>query len=144
MTTGPEGRRAARFGFNWWGGKYHLPGDEGVGGRLAEAAGFAVDAHDWVLEGGAIDVDGTGLAVTAVFTLGQALLLARGGLVDGGADGLQTKLHRRVVVVHIQEGVGLEHLLDFLVQLQRGQLQQPDRLLQLGRERQVLGKAYLK
>ena len=64
ITTGPEGRRAARFGFNWWGGKYHLPGDEGVGGRLAEAAGFPVDGHDWVLEGGAIDVDGTGLGVT--------------------------------------------------------------------------------
>ena len=64
VTSGPDGRRAARFGFNWWGGKYHLPGDEGVGGRLAEAAGFAVDSHDWVLEGGAIDVDGTGLAVT--------------------------------------------------------------------------------
>jgi len=64
ITTGAAGRRAARFGFNWWGGKYHLPGDEGVGGRLAEAAGFAVDTHDWVLEGGAIDVDGTGLAVT--------------------------------------------------------------------------------
>ena len=63
IITGP-GRRAARFGFNWWGGKYHLPGDEGVGARLAEAAGFAVDTHDWVLEGGAIDVDGTGLAVT--------------------------------------------------------------------------------
>jgi agmatine deiminase len=64
ITTGPNGRRAARFGFNWWGGKYHLPGDEGVGGRLAEAAGFPVDGHDWVLEGGAIDVDGTGLGVT--------------------------------------------------------------------------------
>jgi agmatine deiminase len=64
ITAGAEGRRAARFGFNWWGGKYHLPGDEGVGGRLAEAAGFAIDTHDWVLEGGAIDVDGTGLAVT--------------------------------------------------------------------------------
>ncbi len=64
ITSGLQGRRAARFGFNWWGGKYHLPGDEGVGGRLAEAAGFAVDTHDWVLEGGAIDVDGTGVAVT--------------------------------------------------------------------------------
>lgn len=64
VTIGPQGRRAARFGFNWWGGKYHLPGDEGVGGRLAKAAGFAIDTYDWVLEGGAIDVDGTGLAVT--------------------------------------------------------------------------------
>ena len=64
ITNGPKGRRAARFGFNWWGGKYHLPGDEGVGGRLAEAAGLPVDNYDWILEGGAIDVDGTGLAVT--------------------------------------------------------------------------------
>jgi agmatine deiminase len=64
IVAGAQGRRAARFGFNWWGGKYHLPGDESVGRRLAEAAGFAVEAHDWVLEGGAIDVDGTGLAVT--------------------------------------------------------------------------------
>jgi agmatine deiminase len=64
VTVDTGGRRAARFGFNWWGGKYHLPGDEGVGARLAEAAGLAIDRHDWVLEGGAIDVDGTGLAVT--------------------------------------------------------------------------------
>ncbi|WP_442678142.1 agmatine deiminase family protein [Sphingomonas sp. ASY06-1R] len=64
ITVGPDGRRAARFGFNWWGGKYHLPGDEGVGGRLAQAADIPVDCYDWVLEGGAIDVDGTGLAVT--------------------------------------------------------------------------------
>ncbi len=33
--------------------------------------------------------------------------------------------------------------LDFLVQLQRGQLQQADRLLQLGRQRQVLRQPYL-
>lgn len=64
IVAGSGQRRAVRFGFNWWGGKYHLPGDESVGGRLAEAAGFAVDRQDWVLEGGAIDVDGTGLAVT--------------------------------------------------------------------------------
>jgi agmatine deiminase len=64
VVTGEGGRRAARFGFNWWGGKYHLPGDEAIGGRLAEAFGIAVDRHDPVLEGGAIDVDGTGLAVT--------------------------------------------------------------------------------
>lgn len=57
-------RRAATFGFNWWGGKYHLPGDETLAPRLAAAHGLAATAHDWVLEGGAIDVDGTGLAVT--------------------------------------------------------------------------------
>ena len=41
----------------------------------------------------------------------------------------------------LQKGVVVQHLVDFLRQLQRGQLQQADRLLQLGRERQVLGHA---
>jgi agmatine deiminase len=68
--TGPiilkgGGRRiASSFGFNGWGGKYELEGDDTVGLGLATAAGFATDRHDWILEGGAIDVDGTGLAVT--------------------------------------------------------------------------------
>ncbi len=64
MIAGDGGRIAARFGFNGWGGKYELPGDDTVGLRLAERAGAAVERHDWILEGGAIDVDGTGLAVT--------------------------------------------------------------------------------
>ncbi|AHE57486.1 agmatine deiminase family protein [Sphingomonas sanxanigenens] len=68
--TGPilvthAGERVARdFDFNWWGNKYELPGDEDVGGRLADAAKLATTRHGWVLEGGAIDTDGTGLAVT--------------------------------------------------------------------------------
>ncbi len=57
-------RRAAAFRFNWWGDKYHLPGDETLAPRLAEQAALACARHDWVLEGGAIDVDGHGLAVT--------------------------------------------------------------------------------
>ncbi len=55
---------AMRFGFNGWGGKYEMPGDETIGRRLAEGAGLRVREADWILEGGAIDVDGTGLAVT--------------------------------------------------------------------------------
>ncbi len=55
---------ARDFCFNGWGDKYDLPGDEDIGRRLAEAKGFAVEACDWVLEGGAIDGDGTGLVVT--------------------------------------------------------------------------------
>lgn len=55
---------AQDFGFNGWGGKYDLPGDSDVGVRLAQRRGLSVDSHDWVLEGGAIDGDGSGLAVT--------------------------------------------------------------------------------
>jgi agmatine deiminase len=55
---------AASFGFNGWGGKYDLEGDDTIGLRLAETAGLDARRHRWILEGGAIDVDGTGLAVT--------------------------------------------------------------------------------
>lgn len=68
--TGPlmvkDGERlAARsFAFNGWGGKYDLEGDDTIGLRLAESLGCEPIHYDWILEGGAIDVDGTGLAVT--------------------------------------------------------------------------------
>ncbi|MCX8475228.1 MAG: agmatine deiminase family protein [Sphingomonas sp.] len=56
--------RAHDFGFNGWGGKYDLPGDSDVGRRLAKREQLAVEEHGWILEGGAIDGDGTGLCVT--------------------------------------------------------------------------------
>jgi agmatine deiminase len=55
---------ARDFRFNGWGGKYDLPGDDDVGLRLAARREIAVESRDWVLEGGAIDGDGTGLVVT--------------------------------------------------------------------------------
>jgi agmatine deiminase len=68
--TGPIVLKSGRerlprsFRFNGWGGKYELEGDATVGLRLAEGAGMEAERRDWILEGGAIDVDGTGLAVT--------------------------------------------------------------------------------
>ncbi len=57
-------RRAQRFGFNGWGGKYEMEGDQETGQSLAAAGGLTGDKADWILEGGAIDTDGTGLVVT--------------------------------------------------------------------------------
>lgn len=57
-------RRARNFEFNWWGEKFVMPGDQEVGAALAAGSGLPVDDQDWVLEGGGIDVDGTGLCVT--------------------------------------------------------------------------------
>ncbi|EMD82193.1 agmatine deiminase family protein [Pacificimonas flava] len=64
--TGPifAGDRAAAFRFNGWGGKFEMPGDERVAAVLARREGRRLDAHDFVLEGGAIDHDGNGLAIT--------------------------------------------------------------------------------
>lgn len=61
--TGRE-RRARNFRFNWWGEKFVMPGDQEVGAALAASSGLPVEDQDWVLEGGGIDVDGTGLCVT--------------------------------------------------------------------------------
>ncbi len=57
-------RKARAFRFNGWGGKYDLPDDDTVALRLAESRGVAAEECDWVLEGGAIDGDGTGTVVT--------------------------------------------------------------------------------
>jgi agmatine deiminase len=64
LVKGPNGLEALSFQFNGWGGKYDLPGDDTIGRRLGESIGVHVRRADWILEGGAIDVDGTGLAVT--------------------------------------------------------------------------------
>ena len=69
--TGPLVVRAAdgslaarRFGFNGWGGKYLMPGDQEIGAELARDAGLAITTSPMILEGGAVDGDGTGLVAT--------------------------------------------------------------------------------
>jgi agmatine deiminase len=57
-------RRAMAFEFNGWGGKYDLDGDQDVAERLARRAGLPFAKGGWVLEGGAIDGDGSGTLVT--------------------------------------------------------------------------------
>jgi len=57
-------RRGVDFRFNGWGGKYDLPGDDTIGARLAMGDGIPVESPDWILEGGAIDGDGSGTVVT--------------------------------------------------------------------------------
>lgn len=64
VVLGEQGRMARRFGFNGWGGKYLMPGDQTIGAELARDAGLPIKTSDWVLEGGAVDGDGTGLALT--------------------------------------------------------------------------------
>ncbi len=101
--TGPlflassAGPAAAGFRFNGWGGKYLLPGDESVGPFVAHEAGVALAHHDWVLEGGAIEVDGTGLVVTT-----EACLLN---------PNRNPHMDRAEVESHLRRDLGLDRVL---------------------------------
>lgn len=64
IVLGSEGREARRFGFNGWGGKFLMEGDSEIGEELARGAGLPLSTSGMILEGGAIDGDGTGLAAT--------------------------------------------------------------------------------
>lgn len=70
FSSSPDGARAEAFGFNGWGGKYELEHDDTVAAQIAKAAGVRLMAHDFILEGGAVDQDGEG----TVLTTGQCVL----------------------------------------------------------------------
>jgi agmatine deiminase len=78
---------AHQFVFNGWGGKYDLPGDDTIGRRLAESRGKTLAAFDWVLEGGAVDGDGTGVVVTT-----EQCLLNRNRNPDLDKAGIEARL----------------------------------------------------
>ncbi|MEM1133292.1 MAG: agmatine deiminase family protein [Pseudomonadota bacterium] len=98
VTCAPNGsRRAQIFRFNGWGGKYCMAGDETIGADLAEMAGLPIDNHDWILEGGAIDVDGQGLGVTTE----QCLL----------NPNRNPHLSREDIETRLRDALGIERLL---------------------------------
>ncbi len=55
---------AAAFRFNGWGGKYQLEGDDEVAGQIGAHSNARLTAHDFILEGGALDHDGKGTVLT--------------------------------------------------------------------------------
>jgi agmatine deiminase len=70
---------AARFRFDGWGGKYLMDGDPEVAEKVMAWCGVRGAAFDFVLEGGAIEVDGEGTLLTTK----QCLL---GGARNPGLD----------------------------------------------------------
>ena len=98
---------AARFQFDGWGGKYLMEGDTEVAARVTARAGVRGAAFDFVLEGGAIEVDGEG----TVLTTRQCLL---GGARNPGLD--QRALEARLAwalgvrhVVWLDRGLANDH-----------------------------------
>jgi len=55
---------AARFRFDGWGGKYVMAGDRELAASVMARSGIAGAAYDFVLEGGAVEVDGEGTLLT--------------------------------------------------------------------------------
>ncbi|HVK80565.1 MAG TPA: agmatine deiminase family protein [Verrucomicrobiae bacterium] len=65
--TGPiftANGQALGFKFNGWGGKYQLPHDDEVAARVALLSGAGFKQNDFILEGGAIEMDGEGTLLT--------------------------------------------------------------------------------
>jgi agmatine deiminase len=107
VAKGPTGDEAHGFRFNGWGGKYELAFDDTVAGQIATASGVALTAHDFVLEGGAIDHDGLG----TVLTTGQCLLNANrnpGWTEDAAAAALGQALGARKLL-WLGEGLQNDH-----------------------------------
>ena len=89
--------QASCFQFNGWGGKYVLEGDDQVASFVAKTAGVAATEHKWVLEGGSIDVDGQGTALTTR----QCLLNENRNPTLSQAD----------IERNLREGLGIEKLI---------------------------------
>jgi agmatine deiminase len=90
---------AARFRFNGWGEKYIYRHDDTLAARLAELQGVPSIAHDFVLEGGAIDVDGAGTCLTTRSCLQNA---------NRGAPSSETVAERLRTALGIQHVIWLD------------------------------------
>ena len=88
---------AARFSFDGWGGKYVMPGDTEVSARVMQLTKTRGAAFDFVLEGGAIEVDGEGTLLTTK----QCLL---GGSRNPGLDA-------RALEARLRWALGVERII---------------------------------
>jgi agmatine deiminase len=79
FVTRPGELSAARFQFDGWGGKYLMEGDRELAEAVLARTGVRGAAFDFVLEGGAVEVDGEG----TILTTRQCLL---GGARNPGLD----------------------------------------------------------
>ncbi len=97
---------AAAFAFNGWGGKYDMPGDRETAPALAAREGWPCRGHAPVLEGGALEVDGTGTALT---TRSCLLNPNRNGWDEAAAEAVLRDTLGLTRVVWIEDGLAGDH-----------------------------------
>jgi agmatine deiminase len=107
FVQGDQGAAAMAFRFNGWGGKYVLDDDDIVAEQIAAAGGEPLIAHDYVLEGGALDHDGFG----AVLTTRQCLLNPNrnGGWTEVDAERALAEALGAKKVLWLGEGLAGDH-----------------------------------
>ncbi len=111
--TGPIFARAGdeavalSFRFNGWGGKYVLDHDDRVAAAIARRAGARLIAHDFVLEGGAIELDGEG----ALLTTRQCLLNPNRnpGWTEAAAESVLRAALGVETILWLDEGLANDH-----------------------------------
>ena len=96
VTDGKEGIAAHDFRFNGWGGKYESRDlDDIVPQEIARRRGFPLWIHDFVLEGGSIDVNGRGTVLTT-----EQCLLNDNRNPDFTRDQIEARLHDALGTTH--------------------------------------------
>ncbi|MBP7701148.1 MAG: agmatine deiminase family protein [Phenylobacterium sp.] len=98
---------AQGFRFNGWGGKYQLDHDDEVAAQIAAASGVALNPHDFILEGGAVDHDGAG----TVLTTGQCVLNPNRnpGWTQGAAEAAFAQAFGATKTIWLGEGLANDH-----------------------------------
>jgi len=107
FARGPAGLQAQGFRFNGWGGKYELEHDDTVAEQIARASGAPLARHDFILEGGAVDHDGEGTALTT----GQCVLNPNrnAGWTEGVAEAALAEALGAQKVLWLGDGLQNDH-----------------------------------
>lgn len=88
---------AQLFQFNGWGGKFLMEGDQDIGAAIAALQKLPTKTSSYILEGGAIDSDGTGNFVTTC----QCLLNSN----------RNPRLSKKDIEIHLMQDCGAKNIL---------------------------------